>query len=97
MDRRKLSDTEVAERLEEIPSWIFRNGKLYRELSFRDFSEAFGFMVSAAMVSERLDHHPDWSNVYNRVTITLWTHDVGGISEKDFHWAKKVAPYLVKA
>ncbi len=90
MGRGKLSDGEVQEQLSALPSWSLRSGKLYRELSFPDFVEAFGFMSSVALVAERMDHHPEWSNVYGRVVIELTTHDVGGISERDFELARKI-------
>ena len=90
MGRAKLSDGEVQEKLASLSSWSLRGGKLYRELSFPSFVEAFGFMSSVALVAERMDHHPEWSNVYGRVVIELTTHDVGGISERDFELARKI-------
>jgi len=90
MGRAKLSDGEVQEKLSALPNWSVRGGKLYRELSFPNFVEAFGFMTSVALVAERMDHHPEWSNVYGRVVIELTTHDVGGISEHDFELARKI-------
>lgn len=87
MEIHKLSDNEIAERLQTLPLWSLRDGKLYRELRFADFSEAFGFMTRVALIAEKLDHHPDWKNVWNRVEIALDTHDVGGISAKDFELA----------
>jgi 4a-hydroxytetrahydrobiopterin dehydratase len=62
---------------------------LHRELKFAGFVEAFGFMASMALVSESLNHHPNWSNVYNRVDIELFTHDAGGITELDVQWATR--------
>ena len=89
MSRRVLSESEVSERLKQLRDWKVENGKLCRAFTFSDFVEAFAFMTELAMVSERLNHHPEWSNVYNTLTIRLSTHDVNGISEKDFEWAKE--------
>jgi 4a-hydroxytetrahydrobiopterin dehydratase len=90
MGRAKISGAELQEKLSALPNWSLRDEKLYRELSFPDFVEAFGFMTSVALVAERMDHHPEWSNVYGRVVIELTTHDVGGISERDFELARKI-------
>ena len=84
----KLDDEEIRERLAGMPSWKVVNGKLHRSFRFKDFVHAFGFMTSLALVAEDLDHHPDWSNVYNRVVIDLSTHDVGGITKLDFEFAE---------
>lgn len=88
--RKKLTEDEVRAKLATLPAWSIRDAKLHRELVFRDFSEAFGFMARAALVAEKLDHHPEWLNVYNRVHVYLTTHDAGGISERDFDFAKAV-------
>ena len=90
MGRGKLNEGEVQEKLSALPNWSLRADKLYRELSFPNFVEAFGFMSSVALVAERMDHHPEWSNVYGRVVIELTTHDAGGISERDFELARKI-------
>jgi 4a-hydroxytetrahydrobiopterin dehydratase len=63
--------------------WEVVDGKLHREFRFRDFVEAFGFMSRCALVAEKMDHHPEWSNVWNRVTVDLVTHDAGGITDLD--------------
>jgi 4a-hydroxytetrahydrobiopterin dehydratase len=87
----KLDEPEVSARLsEELPGWRLHDGKLRREFRFSDFSEAFAFMTRVAMLAESRNHHPDWSNVYDRVTIELWSHDVGGISERDVALAKDI-------
>jgi 4a-hydroxytetrahydrobiopterin dehydratase len=87
MPRTLLSEQDVRARLSALPGWEVRDGKLHRELSFPSFVEAFAFMTAFALVAERLDHHPDWRNVYNRVVIDLWTHDVGGLTALDFELA----------
>lgn len=78
------------QRLAEIPGWSISDGKLHREFKFEDFVRAFGFMASVAAIAQALDHHPDWDNVYNTVRIRLWSHDAGGITERDFKFAKRV-------
>lgn len=70
--------------LAELPHWSVQEGKLHREYRFEDFSQAIGFITMAALKIEVLDHHPEWSNVYNRVSVDLVTHDAGGITMKDF-------------
>ncbi len=84
----KLPTGDVAEAMAELHlDWDLVNGKLHRELRFANFAEAFGFMASIAIIAEKMDHHPEWSNVYNRVTIDLVTHDVDGISNLDLELA----------
>jgi 4a-hydroxytetrahydrobiopterin dehydratase len=84
----KLEESEISERLSRVPGWKMVNGKLHRSFKFPDFTRAFGFMTSLALAAEAKNHHPDWSNVYNRVVIDLHTHDVGGITELDFELAQ---------
>jgi 4a-hydroxytetrahydrobiopterin dehydratase len=89
--RKKLSEDEIESRLRDLPGWSRAGDKLHRELRFPDFPTAFAFMTRVAFVAERMDHHPDWSNVYNRVTIDLQTHDVGGLSQLDFDLAAEIS------
>ena len=84
----KLTDAEIAERLRTLPGWTLKAGKLHREYKLKDFVEAFGFMASCALVAERMNHHPEWTNVWNKVTVTLSTHDVGGLSSRDVTLAR---------
>jgi 4a-hydroxytetrahydrobiopterin dehydratase len=86
----KLSEAEVRARLSEIQGWQLVDGKLQKMFTFGSFVQAFGFMSSVALLAEAMNHHPEWSNVYSRVTIALNTHDVSGISELDFVLAKKI-------
>lgn len=86
----RLSDEEVRSRLPGIPAWRRVNDELTRSFMFRDFVAAFGFMSGVALLAERLSHHPNWSNVYNRVDIALSTHDVNGISDNDFQLARQI-------
>lgn len=83
----RLSDDAVAHRLAGLCGWTLAEGKLHREFKFGDFVEAFGFMSRVALSAERMDHHPEWFNVYNRVVIDLRTHDCDGISDRDFELA----------
>ena len=83
----KLSDAEVRERLRQVPSWKLSDGKLHREFQFADFSQAFAFMTRVALAAEKANHHPDWSNAWNRVAIDLVSHDVKGLSQRDFDLA----------
>lgn len=91
MDELKaLTESEIAARLKNISSWAIKDGKLYRQFVFPRFIEAFGFMASVATVCEKQDHHPEWFNVYNKVQISLTTHEAGGISERDFLLARSI-------
>lgn len=72
-------------------AWTIKEAKLYKEFKFSDFVAAFGFMTQVAMLAERANHHPEWSNVYNRVAISLTTHDAGGISQRDFLLAQDIS------
>lgn len=90
----RLDEDRVRARLDEIPGWHLEGGKLRRELVFADFVEAFGFMARTALLAEAAGHHPQWSNVYNRVTVELETHDVGGISDRDFTLATRINSLL---
>lgn len=81
---KKLTDNEITARLPRHPGWEYRDGALRRTFQFPDFVRAFAFMTEVALQAEKLDHHPDWSNVYNRVTMALSTHDAGGVTDLDF-------------
>ena len=87
----RLSDSDIQSRSASLPDWQFRDGALYRELAFRNFTDAFSFMTSVAFIAERMGHHPEWRNVYNTVAITLSTHDVGGVTENDFAMASEIS------
>jgi 4a-hydroxytetrahydrobiopterin dehydratase len=93
MVHRALAQHEIETRLSELNSatrrpWTLRSDKLHKEFRFDDFVSAFGFMTSAALVAERMNHHPEWFNVYGTVRVDLVTHDVSGISERDFALAR---------
>lgn len=85
-----LTNEEILLRLPSIKGWEIRFDKLHRDLKFNDFKEAFQFMTRVAELAEKLNHHPEWQNTYNRVSIDLVTHDANGISEKDFEFAAEI-------
>ncbi len=84
----KLSSTDIQSSLDKLDDWDLVDGKLYKEYTFKDFNQAFEFMKLLAKIAAKLDHHPDWSNSYNKVVIRLATHSVGGITATDFKLAK---------
>ena len=88
--RKKLSESEIADRLSTLSGWTVRDDRLFRDFKFLDFSEAFGFMTRVALAAESMNHHPDWSNVWNRVSVSLQTHDAGGLTDLDFKLAAKM-------
>ncbi|TMM48790.1 4a-hydroxytetrahydrobiopterin dehydratase [Qipengyuania marisflavi] len=92
----KLDEDERASWLSVLPEWsLARDGDaIERKFEFADFSEAFAFMTRIAIMAEKRDHHPEWFNVYNRVEITLTTHDAGGLSLRDAHMAKAIDKLL---
>jgi 4a-hydroxytetrahydrobiopterin dehydratase len=84
----KLTQKEIRTALTGLRGWKLVKSKLHREYKFADFMHAFGFMTTSALAIERMNHHPEWFNVYNKVVVDLSTHDVGGISEKDIALAR---------
>ena len=90
MAAKKLTETEVKERLRAAAGWTLQGGKLHRAFECKDFVAAFGNMTRVALVAEAMNHHPEWFNVCNKVVIDLNTHSVGGISELDFTLAGKI-------
>ena len=85
-----LTPDQIQALPQQLPAWSLVNGKLRRELRFADFVEAFGFMSRVALVAEAMGHHPEWSNVWNRVVIELTTHDTGGLSNLDVKLAQRI-------
>ena len=85
-----MTEAQIQEALAALPGWRLESGKLARRLEFADFAEAFGFMGAVALLAERADHHPEWSNVYNRVDIALVTHDAGGVTGRDVALAAEI-------
>jgi 4a-hydroxytetrahydrobiopterin dehydratase len=90
MSRGKLSKQEIAAGLSKLDGWSVVKGHLHRMFKFKDFTQAFGFMKRVALAAERMDHHPDWSNAYNKVTVDLSTHSAGGLTKNDFELAGKI-------
>ena len=86
----RLSGSDIEDQLRSVPGWAVSQGSLMREFKFDNFVHAFGFMARVALLAERSDHHPDWTNVYNRVVIRLSTHDAGGITARDFALAQQI-------
>jgi 4a-hydroxytetrahydrobiopterin dehydratase len=85
-----LSTSELKSLSLNLPNWALVEGKLLRQFTFEDFSEAFGFMTRVALAAEQLGHHPEWSNVWNQVRISLTTHDIGGLSTLDAELARRI-------
>lgn len=92
----RLAEAEIGALLAELPGWTLRaDGKaLIRQFRFADFNAAFGFMTRVALYADKADHHPEWANVYNRVDITLTTHDADGLSARDAAMARAVEGFL---
>jgi len=84
------SESDIGAALEELSNWQREGDRIRRQFVFGDFVEAFGFMSSVALLAERANHHPEWSNVYNRVSIELTTHDAGGLTSRDFKLAAEI-------
>ena len=87
---RKLSKPEIDAAMDSVPGWTLKGDGIERNYKFDDFVAAFGFMARVALLAEKADHHPEWSNVYNKVAIRLTTHDAGGLSGQDFALAKAI-------
>ena len=92
----RLTDAERDAALAELSGWTLRDDgfAISRDFKFADFSEAFAFMTRVALYAEKADHHPDWSNVWNRVHVTLSTHDAGGLSQRDVKMAQAIDQIL---
>lgn len=86
----KLTDVQIADRLKQLPGWQRNGPKISRQFEFGNFSEAFAWMTRIAIEAEKANHHPEWSNVYNRVRVELTTHDAAGLTELDFALAEKM-------
>ena len=89
-----LRGDDLAAALENLEGWDEQDGALHRGLTFADFSEAFGFMARVALIAEKMDHHPDWSNSWNKVDLAISSHDAGGITQQCIDFATKVNALL---
>ena len=96
MSRQKLSEAEIGSSLGRIQGWSYKDGKLQRQFTFKDFVQAWGFMSSCALVAEAMNHHPDWKNVWNRVDVELSTHDAGGVTKNDLELAQRMNQIFVR-
>ena len=91
----KLNEQEIQDKMKGLdPHWVLKGKLILREFFFKDFIQAFSFMTSVAFIAEKSGHHPNWKNVYNKVTIALTTHDADGLTDKDFQLAKKIDEVL---
>ena len=84
----KLSAEKISEQLKNLQGWSIKDEKLHKDFEFESFNEAFGFMTRASMEIEKMNHHPEWFNVYNKISVDLMTHDTGGITKNDIQLAK---------
>jgi 4a-hydroxytetrahydrobiopterin dehydratase len=88
---KKLTEAEIAAALDSLPGWSRTGDTIGRDWRFADFVEAFGFMTKVALLAEKADHHPEWSNVWNKVQIRLTTHDAGGLTTRDIALAQAIS------
>ncbi len=93
MARPVLGEPELSRELARLTGWSVAQGKLHGEFEFSDFTEAFAFMTRVALVAERMNHHPEWSNVWRRVVVDLVTHDSGGITRSDVELAERISAF----
>ena len=94
MRPKAYTQEEIKTAFSELKDWKLNANSISKEFTFKNFVQAFGFITQVALEAEKLDHHPNWENVYNKVTITLSTHDAGGLTELDFKLAKKINKIL---
>ena len=90
----KHSEAQIQDRLKDFPNWDFEDNAIHTVIEFENFKEVFATMTRIAFEAEEQNHHPDWSNVYNELSITLNTHDAGGVTEKDFKLAQSIEEIL---
>jgi 4a-hydroxytetrahydrobiopterin dehydratase len=90
MNTAKLNEQDASRELKKLEGWSIERGNLHRAFEFKDFPQAFGFMTQVALAAESMNHHPDWSNVWNKVVIDLSTHSAGGLTANDFELAGKI-------
>jgi 4a-hydroxytetrahydrobiopterin dehydratase len=91
MQRKRLTKAELNDALASLPGWTIKDGKLYKQFKFRTFAQALGWMVAVGIAADKMDHHPEWSNIYNRVSVNLVTHDLNNsISGWDILLARKM-------
>ncbi len=91
----KLSESEIHEKIKTIDGWEYHDNAIHTTFEFNDFKDAFSVMTRIAFEAEALNHHPDWANVYNKLAISLSTHDADGVTEKDFKLARTIDEIIV--
>jgi 4a-hydroxytetrahydrobiopterin dehydratase len=91
---KKLTTEEINSALQTLNGWSYNDNTIGKNFVFKDFNQAFAFLTRIALYSEKVNHHADWSGVYNRVNIKLSTHDAGGVSQKDIDFAKEIEKYI---
>jgi 4a-hydroxytetrahydrobiopterin dehydratase len=96
MSVEKLTTQQIEAGLTQLIDWKLQDGKLHRELKFKNFVQAWGFMSQVAILAEKADHHPEWFNVYSKVSLDLTTHEAGGISSRDFELAHQINEVLAQ-
>ncbi|MEO6304412.1 MAG: 4a-hydroxytetrahydrobiopterin dehydratase [Bacteroidia bacterium] len=94
MRPKAYTNQEIETAFSGLKDWTLKDNTILKEITFKSFVQAFGFMTQVALEAEKSDHHPDWKNVYNKVSISLSTHDAGGLTELDFKLAKKIDKIL---
>ncbi|MGY5846676.1 4a-hydroxytetrahydrobiopterin dehydratase [Salegentibacter sp. HM20] len=87
---KKFTESEIEQKLEDFQGWTFKDNAIHTSFQFEDFKDAFTVMARIAFEAEALNHHPNWTNVYNELEISLSTHDAGGVTEKDFRLARAI-------
>jgi 4a-hydroxytetrahydrobiopterin dehydratase len=91
---KKMTEAAIEKRMADFPAWEYSDGGIHTTLEFENFKDAFAMMTRIAFEAERLNHHPDWTNVYNKLSISLSTHDADGLTEKDFQLAEFIQEML---
>lgn len=95
MARKKLTKKEIDAHLKTLTGWKFLNNGIKKNFEFNDFNEAFAFLTRIAMLSEKMNHHAEWSGVYNKVNIRLSTHDAGGVTKNDIDMAVELEKFIL--
>jgi len=90
----KLNEEQIAIQLKSLNGWNYKGDAIEKKFAFKDFNEAFGFITRIALLAEKVNHHPEWTNVYNKLTIKLNTHDAGGVTKKDIDMANEIEIFL---
>ena len=91
---KKLSKEDIEKELDLLKGWSYKGEFISKTFTFNDFIDAFGFLGKVALISEKLNHHPDWSGVYNKVVLRLSTHDAGGVTKKDIEFARMTEDHV---